>query len=220
MFDRGPRAEAARGGAGRWGAGLSLALLLTSACSAGTSPIPVATPSAAASSTRAHAPEIRLGLIGGLGDQNVWALFSGEQYSYNDYAVRANYWPRLYALSLPAQTFEPRLASGMPTPIRAEGPFQTASVTVRTDLHWTDGSAFTAQDVAFTVNAALQFELGFDWADLYDRHTLDHAEAVAADTVKFFFKEPPGVQGWQLGALQGPVAQAAYWAPKVAEAAA
>jgi ABC-type transport system substrate-binding protein len=91
---------------------------------------------------------------------------------------------------------------------------------VRTDLHWSDGSAFTAQDVAFTVNAALQFELGFDWGDFYDHQTLDHAEALSTDSVKFYFKAPPGVQGWQLGALQGPVVQAAYWAPKAAEAAA
>jgi ABC-type transport system substrate-binding protein len=170
--------------------------------------------------TRGHAPEVRIGLIGSLGDQNVWALFSGEAYSYNDYAVRAQYWPRLYGLSIPEQDFVPRLASGMPTPIHQESAFHTASVPVHTDMHWTDGSAFSAQDIAFTVNAALQFELGYDWGDFYDGHSLDHAEAVSADTVKFFFKTRPGVEDWQLGALQGPVVQAEYWAPKVAEAAA
>jgi peptide/nickel transport system substrate-binding protein len=155
-----------------------------------------------------------------MGDQNVWALFSGEQYSYNDYAVRAHYWPRLYDLSIPEQNLEPRVAADMPTSVRQEGAFYTASVPIRTDLRWSDASPFSAQDVAFTVNAALQFGLGFDWADFYDERSLDHAEALSADTVKFFFTTQPGVDAWQLGALQGPVVQAAYWAPKVAEAAA
>ena len=89
---------------------------------------------------------------------------------------------------------------------------------LRTDLTWTDGSPFTADDVAFTVNTALSFRLGFDWHAYYDPDWLDHAEAVDAHTVKFYFKRAPNVAAWQYGALQGPVVQEKYWAPKVAEA--
>ena len=187
---------------------LCVSTILAAACAPATPSSQTVAPSPTASGAPAHAPEIRIGLIGTLGHQNVWALFSGESYSYNDYAVRARYWPRLYELSVPTQDFEPRLAAGNPTALRPEGVFQTASVPVRTDLRWTDGSAFTAQDAAFTINAALQFELSFDWRDFYDGQILDHVEAVAPDTLTFFFKAQPGVEDFQLGALQGPVVQA------------
>jgi peptide/nickel transport system substrate-binding protein len=167
----------------------------------------------------AHAPEIRFGLVGGLTDQNVWALFAGRDYSYNNYAVRANYWPRLYATSVPDQIFEPVTASSLPTATRQEGFFHTGTVPLRTDLRWTDGTPFTAQDVAFTVNTALAFELGFDWQGYYHPEQLDHAEAAEPNTVTFFFKRIPGVDAWQYGALQGPVVQEHYWSAKVAAAA-
>jgi len=167
----------------------------------------------------ARAPEIRFALIGEVTDHNVWMLFDGRGYSYNNYAVRARYWPRLYGTSPPDQVFEAVTASGLPTEIRQEGIFHTATVPLRTDLRWTDGAPFTAQDVAFTVNAALKFDLGFDWHDYYDPKWLDHAEAVAPDTVKFFFKRAPSVQAWQYGALQGPVVQERFWSSRVAAAA-
>jgi len=114
---------------------------------------PAVAPAVVTASTRtapAHAPEIRFGLIGEVTYSNVWALFSGRDYSYNNYAVRAHYWPRLYGLSVPGQAFEPITAGGPPGPIRQEGAFYAATVPVRTDLRWTDGAAFAAEDVAFT----------------------------------------------------------------------
>jgi ABC-type transport system substrate-binding protein len=149
---------------------------------------------------------------------NVWALFGGQGYSYNNLAVRSAYWPRLYGLGLPDGQFEAVTAAGEPGTVGPEGAFHTAMVRMRTDLHWSDGVLFTARDVAFTINTALRFELGFDWRDYHDPRWLDHAEAASADTVKFFFKRPPGIGQWQYGALQAPVVQEAFWAPKVATA--
>ncbi len=213
-----PLAATWRGGRRRLALHLSLATILAWACTPSRSSGPILAPSPTASP--AHAAELRIGLIGTLGRQNVWALFNGEGYSYNDYAVRARYWPRLYELSSPNQDFEPRLAAGMPTPMHPEGAFHTATVPIRTDLLWSDGTAFTAQDAAFTINTALEFDLGFDWADFYDARTLDHAEADSPDALALFFKTQPGVETFQLGALQGPVVQAAFWAPKLEGAAA
>jgi peptide/nickel transport system substrate-binding protein len=198
---------------------LCLPVVLAQACTPRGPLVPASATPPAGSATPARAPEIRVGLIGALGEQNVWALFSGEDYSYNDYAVRARYWPRLYDFSIPGQEFEPRLASGMPTAVLPEGAFHTATVPIRNDVRWTDGSAFTAQDVAFTVNASLRFDLGFDWGDLYDGQFLDHVEAVSPDTLRVFFRTQPGMRAWQLGVLQGPVVQAEFWAAKVAGAA-
>ena len=106
-------------------------------------------------------------------------------------------------------------ASGMPSPFVQEGSFYTATVPLRSDLKWTDGTPFTADDVAFTVNTAVSFQLGFDWHDFYDPDFIDHAEAVDAHTVKFYFKKQPNVGVWQYGALQGPIVQKAYWSSKV-----
>lgn len=185
--------------------------VLASACARRNEKAPEAAASPPPSSSPAHAPEIRIGLIGSLGTQNVWGLFGGEDYSYNDYAVRARYWPRLYDLSAPGMMLEPRAATGTLEPVRQEGAFFTATTSVRTDLQWSDGTTLSAQDVAFTVNAALAFEPGFDWQAFYDPAKLDHAEAVSQDSVRFYFRVAPGVGGWQYGALMGPIVQQKYW---------
>jgi peptide/nickel transport system substrate-binding protein len=184
---------------------------------------PPATATAAPTSTATaipHGDAIRFALIGDVTAQNVWSLFDAQGYSYNNYAVQADYWPRLFQLSLPDGQLVSEAASGVPTRIQQDGGFYTATVPVRTDLTWSDGSAFGAQDVAFTVNTVLKFKLGFDWQDYYNAQWLDHAEALTTDMVEFFFKKLPNVEEWQYGALLGPIVQERYWTPKVADAAA
>ena len=164
--------------------------------------------------------EIRFALIGDVTNANVWALFDSKGYSYNNYAVRSGYWPRLYRLSIPGRQFEALAASAMPAPVQPEGNFFTAAVPLRSDITWTDGSPLTADDVAFTANTVLSFQLGFDWHDYYNLDWLDRVEAIDTHTVKFYFKKIPNVGVWQYGALQGPVVQKAYWYPKIADSAA
>ena len=195
---------------------VGLFVILSASCAGpSTAPVSTALPNSTATPIP-HAPEIRFALIGAVTDVNVWALFDAKGYSYNNYALRNEYWPRLYRLSIPDRQFEPMAASGMPSSVQQEGKFYTATVPLRSDLEWTDGSAFTADDVAFTVNTVLSFQLGFDWRDFYNPDYLDHAQAVDTYTVKFFFKKQPNVGVWQYGALQGPIVQKAYWSPKVA----
>ena len=154
-------------------------------------------------------------MIGNVTPVNVWALFDAKGYSYDNYAVMSGYWPRLYQLSIPDLNFETMAASGMPSPFVQEGNLYTATVPLRSDLKWTDGTPFTADDVAFTVNTALSFQLGFDWRDFYNPDFIDHAEAVDSHTVKFYFKQQPNVGVWQYGALQGPIVQKEYWSSKI-----
>ncbi|HEX8992512.1 MAG TPA: ABC transporter substrate-binding protein [Anaerolineales bacterium] len=199
-------------------------LIFLAACAprvpAGIPTIAPATPLAATGTPAVpHAAEIRFGLVGTVKGGNVWALFDSTGYSYNDYAIRAGYWPRLYDLSIPGRRFQPQAASGMPSAVEQEGGLFAGTVPVRSDLQWSDGSPFTAEDVAFTVNTALAFQLGFDWQSSYDPAWLDHAQAVDAHTVKFYFKRSPSVAMWQYGALEGPVVQKKYWAPKISAAA-
>ncbi len=183
-------------------------------------PAPVSTSNAIPTATiPAHAPEIRFALIGEPRNVNVWELFDETGASYEDYALRAEYWPRLYHLAPPEFTFQSLAADGMPSSVIQDGGFYSAAVKLRSDLKWTDGSPFTAADVAFTVDTALAFELGFDWGAYYSGNYLSRLEVVDASTVKFIFKQKPDVAVWQYGALQGPVVQKAYWEPLTKEAA-
>lgn len=177
---------------------------------------PTSTPSPIIS---AHAPEIRFALIGEPEDVNVWKLFDESGATYTDYALRAEYWPRLYHLALPHLTFEPLAANGMPSEVNQEDEFYVATVNLRTNLKWTDDSPFTAADAAFTVNTALAFEFGYDWSAYYSSEYLDHAEAIDLSTVKYYFKKKPNVGVWQYGALQGPIVQKAFWESAVKNAA-
>jgi ABC-type transport system substrate-binding protein len=192
---------------------------LVAACAPGASGGVGATSTPTVGATPAKS-EIRFGLIGSLTKANVWALFDQQGYSYNNYAVRSGYWPRLYGLSVGDRQLNPLAAQTAPSEVRKEGAAFTATVPLRPDLRWSDGSPFTAEDVAFTVNSVLQFHLGFDWKDYYSSEWLDHAEAADPHAVKFFFSRAPDVGIWQYGVLQGPVVDSQYWAPRVAAAAA
>jgi len=192
--------------------------LLVASCAP--QPVRVAEPTSISSPVvSAHAPEIRFALIGNPKDINVWELFDDSGATYIDYALRAEYWPRLYHLALPNRTFEPLAANGMPSDVIQEGNFYVATVKLRTDLKWTDGSPFTAEDVAFTLNTALAFELGYDWSLYSARKYLDHVEAFDPATVKYYFKQKPNVEIWQYGVLQSPIVQKAFWAPSTESAA-
>ncbi|MBL0348235.1 ABC transporter substrate-binding protein [Candidatus Villigracilis affinis] len=187
-------------------------------------PVRVAEPTSIPTPTAAlvqHAPEIRFALIGEPRAEqiNVWELFDESGATYADYALRAESWPRLYHLLPPESTFEPLAANGMPTEVTQENDFYVAAVKLRTDLKWTDGTSFTAEDVAFTVNTALSFELGYDWGVYYSLDYLHHAEAIDLATVKYYFKQKPNVGVWQYGALQGPIVQKAFWEKSVGDSA-
>lgn len=201
---------------------LFLTLLLAScALQPDASRAPNGIPTPTESSSTAHDPEIRFALIAKPQDVNVWQLFDREASgaTYADYALRAEYWPRLYHLAPQDSSFQPYAADGLPSDVTQDGGLYSASVRLRPVLKWTDGSSFAADDVAFTINTALSFELGYDWSAYYPREYLDHAEAVDSSTVKFYFKQKPNVGVWQYGALQGPIVQKSFWESNVNTAA-
>jgi ABC-type transport system substrate-binding protein len=175
------------------------------------------TPAAAAPT---HADAIRFGLVGQPTGVNAWARFDEAGAIYANYALHADEYPRLYRLSTPAREFKPFIADGLPSAIAQDGDLLSAAVKLQANLRWSDGSPLTAQDVAFTANTALAFRLGLDWRSAYTPERLDHAEAVDALTVKFYFKGPINVGDWQYGLLQGPILSQAFWSPKLTEASA
>ncbi|MGE5248835.1 MAG: ABC transporter substrate-binding protein [Bacteroidota bacterium] len=166
----------------------------------------------------AHAPALRFGLVGRPRGVNGWSLFDESGASYPDYAVRSGEYPTLYRLSVPGWEFEPYVADGMPSAVSQQGDFYVASVKLQSGLYWSDGSALTSADVAFSANTALAFHLGLDWASAYDPDLLDHVGSGDGGTVTFFFKRPFNVGDWQYGTLQGAILNQAYWSPKMTEA--
>ncbi|MEW6239974.1 MAG: ABC transporter substrate-binding protein [Chloroflexota bacterium] len=194
-----------------------VAALLLASCGPGAATfIPQETPVPPAQTAAPRADVIRFALVGEVHLTNVWAYFDEAGADYNNRAVQANFWPSLYRLSIPNGEFESYLADGMPPAFEEEDGFFAADVALSPGLLWSDGTPLTAEDVAFTVNAALAFELGLDWGAAYHPAVLDRAEAVDDLTVRFYFKSRPTVADWQYGALQGPIVSAAYWESKVA----
>ncbi|MDD2921408.1 MAG: ABC transporter substrate-binding protein, partial [Anaerolineales bacterium] len=179
-------------------------ILLSASCAPQSDSVLTEIPAPSATSIfSAPAPDvIRFALVGAPRATNVWELFDKSGATYADYALRSEYFPRLYHLAPPDFSFQPLAAQGLPSEVIQDGEFYSATVKLRADLKWTDGSRFTAADVAFTANAALAFELNFDWGASYARHYLDQVEAPDAATVKFVFKQKPNVRVWQYGALQ------------------
>jgi len=161
---------------------------------------------------------LRIAVLGEPSTANVWTIFDEAGTDYWTVVPQADYWPSLYKLTPPSLTPQPVTAIGKPAPINCDATPCTATVNLQSNLRWTDGSSFSAHDVAFTVNTALQFRLGLDWQRAYNPDILDHAEALNQTAVKFYFKARPTVADWQYGVLLGPIVNRAYWQPRIAYA--
>ena len=207
---------------------LALAIFLLAGCKTAPETLPIPVESTEPTTVPVHlltstptpqrAPLLRIAILGDVTTTNVWEMFDEPGANYWNYATQASYWPTLYRLTPPSMEFLPATAQGMPSPLECNSTTCTATVNLQPGLTWTDGSSFTASDVEFTVNTALQFRLGLNWKRHYNPNVLDHAEAVDETTVKFYFIGKPTIVNWHYGALQGPVVNRAYWEPKIADA--
>ena len=202
---------------------LLLAALSLAACTATPEPLPTSVPTnttlpATPIPLPQREPLLRIAVLGEATTTNVWALFDESGANYWNDATQAGYWPRLYHLAPPSLDFKPATAKAELSPIVCDAATCTATVSLQPDLTWTNGSPLTAQDVAFTANTALSFQLGLNWRQAYNPDVLDHVEALDESTVKFYFKGTPTVADWQYGALQGPILNQAYWQPRIVKA--
>lgn len=161
-------------------------------------------------------PPLRYAILSPTNSVNIWALFDAEGASYENYAVKGEYYPRLYRFLPLNNELTPILADGLPSPIIQDGEFFSSMVTLFPDLEWDDGTPLTAEDIAFTVNTSLEFELGLNWADFYNIEKIHHVEALDEQTLKYYFSSPPSVGDWQQGALTGIFVSKSYWEWKIA----
>ena len=113
--------------------------------------------------------------------------------------------------------FVPDLATGLPPEPVQEGDVWTITVDMVDDAVWSDGTPITAQDVAFTINTALDLELGGNWTAIYPRN-ISAIEALSDTSLKYTFPEKPGLAMWQYGAALGPILPEHFWGETVAEA--
>ncbi|MBT3314819.1 MAG: hypothetical protein HN390_09405 [Anaerolineae bacterium] len=151
-------------------------------------------------------------------EENIWSLFDEKGASYEGYAFYGVTYPRLYRLAPPNNELTPLLADGFPSAIEQEGEHFVSSIKLLPNLTWDNSSPLSAEDIAFTVNTALNFELGLSWADFYNKEKLHHVEALDVLTIKYYFTSPPSAGDWQHGALIGVFASKDYWQPKIVEA--
>jgi len=99
---------------------------------------------------------------------------------------------------------------------RADGKFE-ATVKVRANQKWSDGSEMTAEDVAFSYNGPLSLDpirMGGGWPSNADPDFLEKVDVVDKYTVRFVLKQIPGIARWQYGMLVAPLFQKKYWEPK------
>jgi ABC-type transport system substrate-binding protein len=157
----------------------------------------------------------RIAILSDMTSSNIWNLWGPGASAYN-YVVQANYWPALYTLGEHRYDFLPRLAADFSTPFEQEGDYWVTSVKLKEDFLWSDGQEITSEDLVFTANVVMDFELSGNWD--YDGGDLDHFEAVDPDTIKFYYKMKPGLAVHEYGILQNPIVSKSFWEPKLDEA--
>jgi len=149
---------------------------------------------------------------------NFWAANGPDNTVWNSYMMAPPMF--MYELTNKYFTFVPQVAAvATPDPLVEEGEFWVTEIPIRQDITWSDGTPFTAADVAFTANAVLDLGLiSGNWQQWYDANFLDRLEAMDEYTVKYYYHTKPGLGRHEYGALQAPILSAAYWAPFVEEA--
>ena len=148
---------------------------------------------------------------------NIWSILGPDSTAYNFYAL-LNRYPALYGLSDQRFDWIPALADGFPTEIVEEGGFFTSTVKLHDRAQWSDGASITADDVVFTIQTALELELPGNWASNVDANVIDHVEALNPTTVKYYFKNRPGLSRWQFGLSVQNITAKHFWEPLVEEA--
>ena len=192
----------------------------TNAATATTSACGASSPTAGANAqrgTRARPAVWRIGMPEDITSINIWDILGPKSTAFN-FRTLLNRYPFLYGLSDQRLDWVPSLAKGFPTAFVKEGELWTTTVEMKRGAEWSDGTAITADDVVFTIQTALEFELPGNWASIVDPKVIDHAEALDGTTVKFYFKEKPGLARWQFGLSRAQIVAQHFWRPLVEQA--
>ncbi len=161
-----------------------------------------------------------VGIFEDITSLNYWQANGPDNTVWNSYILGPQ---RISMYSLSEKTFQfvPGIASGMPGELTQEGDYWTATIALRQDVMWSDGTPVTAKDMAFMADTAMRFGLiAGNWGAWYDAGYLDHIEAVDDYTVKIVYHTKPGMARHQYGTLMAPILAEHFWKPLVDAAAA
>jgi peptide/nickel transport system substrate-binding protein len=160
----------------------------------------------------------RVGIFEDITNTNVWNTIGPGATAWNFYVNLPQY-GTLYTTFPTNLALVPAIAAGMPErPLKQEGELFYADVKLKPGVSWSDGTPLTAEDIAFTASTAMELQIPGNWSSNYDPTFLDRVEAVDPQTVRFYYKEDPGLAIHEYGTLQGSIAPRHYWQPVVDEA--
>lgn len=163
-----------------------------------------------------------MGIFQDLQTDNFWAYYGPDGTVWSQY-VLAPTKPALYDILYPALGVIPDVATALPPEPVEEGDNWVVTVDMKTDYTWSDGTALTAEDVAFTYDAVAGAALGGDWLAAYP-YTEESAprlldvEATSASQVKFIFDAKPGLAVWPHNVGVAPIMPKHFWEPVLTEA--
>ena len=147
---------------------------------------------------------------------NVWVDYGPHAITWSKYVFSHKY-RSLYRFAHVTLDFVPDLAAKLPK-ISHEGTYVVYDIELRKGLRWSDGTPITAQDVAFTLNSAVELiknhGLGGNWHVMVNPDFFEKAVVVNDLEVKLYFKKV-GALSVEFGTLMAPIIQKAYWEPHV-----
>jgi ABC-type transport system substrate-binding protein len=155
----------------------------------------------------------RLGMISDITTLQIWRAYDPDASFYN-YAVMGSYHPTLFTYSDQRFDYVPYLAADFQSELEEEGEFWVSTVPLKQGVMWSDGTEVTADDVAWTANTVLAFDLSGNW-EAYDGNYLDRIEAVDPYTVMVYYHTKPGLARHQFGTMMAPIVNQAFWEPLV-----
>ncbi len=161
-------------------------------------------------------PTLRVGLLTDLTTTNSWAAFDTDSGPSNDLLLLSGA-PSLYGLSIPGFEHVPRLASSPAQPSRRRGNGWVAQVQIRSGVTWSDGTAVTASDLAFTFETVRELRMGGRWLGAFPS-VVERVEAVDDRNLRIEFSTRPTLGEWQAGVGLAPWKSRAFWEPAVADA--
>ncbi|MFN3283522.1 MAG: ABC transporter substrate-binding protein, partial [Pseudothermotoga sp.] len=147
---------------------------------------------------------------------NIWDYLGPNATVWTGYVMG----PRiagLYSYSDVRFDWIPALAADLPD-LEQAGNEWVYTVKLRTDVTWSDGTKFSADDVVWTMNTVrkliVDYGLGGNWASYVDPDYFVRAEKFDDFTVKIYFTHPSLAKA-NFGTLMMPILQKKYWEPKV-----
>ncbi len=170
----------------------------------------------------------RVGLVHEPDPSNPFALFGATGATLWNYAASSGYLPlagpvgpRGDLLPILASTLTPQYRMKREQHPESGRTYVTATIPLRRDVSWSDGTPLSAYDVVFTYQSFERLKvrrLGGNWPILYPEELVYRVERLDNHTVKFWLIRQPGLGEWQYGLLAAPILQEAVWREAVDEA--